>query len=128
LHVAVLREPFLSLMLSGDRNLESRFSRNRIAPYRAIRPGDVIAYKAASGPVLGVATVEDASFHELGAPDDHAGLRARFAEPLFAEDDAFWDDRRHARYATLVSVGPPERVAPTDVAKSDRRAWVTLDR
>jgi hypothetical protein len=29
---------------------------------RAIRPGDVIAYKAASGPVLGVARVEDASF------------------------------------------------------------------
>jgi hypothetical protein len=56
------------------------------------------------------------------------GLRSRYAARLFAEDDGFWHDRRHTRYATLVHVGQPEHVAPTPVAKSDRRAWVRLDR
>jgi hypothetical protein len=86
----------------------------------------VIAYKAASGPVLGVAAVEDASFYELGERGDHDDIRGRYAKRLFAEDDGFWRDRRHARYATLVRVGQLERVAPTCIAKSDRRAWVTL--
>ena len=52
----------------------------------------------------------------------------RYAKRLFAEDDRFWNGRRDARYATLVRVGQPERVSPTQVAKSDRRAWVRLDR
>jgi hypothetical protein len=90
LRLAVLREPFLGLMLSGRRTLESRFSRNRIAPYRAIRPGDVVALQGG-----------------VGAGARRGGSRGR---------------------ALLMRVGQPQRVAPTEVAKSDRRAWVTLDR
>jgi hypothetical protein len=34
------------LTTAERRSLESRFSRNRIVPYRGTRPGDMIAYNA----------------------------------------------------------------------------------
>jgi len=45
LHLALLTEPFLSLLMSGAKTIESRFSRVRCAPYRCLARGDVIAVK-----------------------------------------------------------------------------------
>jgi hypothetical protein len=125
LHVAIMREPYLGLVLEGQKTIESRFSINRICPFDAVEPGDVIALKAQSGPVVGLASVEHAAFYELD-PDTWQSLRRDFAAPLCAADDAFWDQRARARYASLLSICAPLRIAPVAVDKTDRRGWVRL--
>ena len=45
LHLALLTEPFLSLLMNGAKTIESRFSRVRCAPYGCLARGDVIAVK-----------------------------------------------------------------------------------
>lgn len=125
LHVAVMHEPYLGLVLDGRKTIESRFSINRICPFGAVEPGDVLALKAQSGPVVGLVTVEHAAFYELD-PDTWHALRRDFAAPLCAADDDFWNQRAHARYASLLRVCAPVRVAPVAVNKTDRRGWVRL--
>jgi hypothetical protein len=124
LHIAVMREPFLQLILDRRKTIESRFSINRICPFEAVAAGDVLAFKAQSGPIVGLAVVEHAAFYELDPPTWRQ-LRRDFAGPLCADDD-FWDQRAHARYATLLRVAYPHRIAAMPVAKTDRRGWVRL--
>ena len=44
-HLAILLEPYLQYILDGTKTVESRFSKNRIAPYNMVEPGDVVLLK-----------------------------------------------------------------------------------
>lgn len=127
LHLAVMREPYLQLLLDGQKTIESRFSINRVSPFEDVDAGDILALKQSSGPVVGLAVVEHAAFYELDPPTWQL-LRAQFAGPLCAEDDDFWTVRVRARYATLITVEHVHRIDPIRVKKRDRRAWVRFSR
>jgi hypothetical protein len=127
LHLAVMRQPYLQLLLDGQKTIESRFSVNRISPFEDVSAGDVLALKQCSGPVVGLGVVEHTAFYELDSPTWRL-LRARFARPLCAEDDEFWATRERARYATLMTVVHAHWIDPIRVEKRDRRGWVRLDR
>ena len=53
LHLAVLTEPFCSLLLDGAKTIESRFSHVRCAPYGTLAKGDIVVVKKTGGPVTG---------------------------------------------------------------------------
>ena len=125
LHLAVMQEPFLTLLLQGRKTIESRFSVNRVSPYNDVRAGDVLAIKAQSGPVVGIALVEHVAFYEL-EPAVWRELQDRFAGPLCADEPEFWHARARARFATLMRVTETHAVPPLAVAKRDRRGWVRL--
>jgi hypothetical protein len=125
LHVAVMHEPYLSLLLEGEKTIESRFSIKRIQPFERVAPGDVLALKRQSGPVVGLALVAEARFYELD-PAVIEKIRGRYAAQIAATDDGFWRDRKHASYATLIAVTDPHRLGDVPVNKRDRRGWATL--
>ena len=35
-HIAILRQPFFDMVLSGEKTIESRWSMNKVAPYNKI--------------------------------------------------------------------------------------------
>ena len=125
LHVAVMREPFLSLLLDGTKTVESRFSVNRIPPYNQVEVGDVLVLKEASGPLSGLALVKAVHYFEL---DENVlgELRAKYALQIAATEDSFWRERANKNYATLIEVANPARISQVDVAKRDRRGWAPL--
>jgi hypothetical protein len=126
IHLAVFQEPYLSFMLDGTKTVESRFAVRRFAPYGLVREGDALLLKASSGPVVGVAHVTKAMYYEL---DELrlAAIRREFGEAIRAEIAGFWDDRREARYATLLEIAEPRVLAnPIVCPKRDRRGWVVL--
>jgi hypothetical protein len=125
LHLALLTEPFLSLLMNGAKTIESRFSRVRCAPYRCLARGDVIAVKKTGGPVLGAFVAGPVTSCQL-TPARLAELRERFAPQLCASDDDFWDQRSDCAYATLVAVEHVRHVPEITFPKKDRRGWVQL--
>jgi hypothetical protein len=126
LHVAVMREPYLTLLLEGRKTVESRFSVNRVCPFDAVEVGDVLVLKAQSGPVVGLALVEHTAFYVLD-PDTLAKIRREFTSRICA-DGAFWRARANARYGSLLRVAAPLRIEPLRLAKRDRRGWVRITR
>jgi hypothetical protein len=126
LHLAVLVEPFLGYLLSGQKTIESRFSIHRCAPYGQVNQGDVLVLKAATGPVVGMCLVDHVwSFSLDTTPLTY--LRDEFGEALCANDD-FWTQRGRARYATLMRVQRVRSLPPIVVRKRDRRGWVVFRR
>lgn len=123
-HLAVMHEPYLSYVLEGRKRVESRFSRTRVAPYGQVRAGDLLLLKGLAGPISGLAEVVHADSYALD-PTIWTELQNRFATALCA-DDAFWQERRQARFATLMSLGSVTPIDPVAVDKHDRRGWVVL--
>lgn len=124
-HLAIFVEPFLSYVLAGTKSIESRFSTRRCAPFGRVAVGDIVLLKAASGPVMGISKVARTWFFDL-ASFPLEDLRERFAAGICATDDAFWNARRNAEYATLLELRLVREVKPMPCPKRDRRGWVIL--
>jgi hypothetical protein len=122
-HLAVMVEPFLSWILAGTKTIESRFSKNAIAPYQRVSEGDVVLLKA--GPVVGSFQVSSTTYAVLGG-GDLARLRTKYADAIGGHDDEFWAARADKRYATLLGVGEVHRLPPVPVSKRDMRGWVIV--
>jgi hypothetical protein len=124
IHLAIFAEPFLSMVLSGEKTVESRFSRNRCAPYGEVGEGDVILITEVSGPIRGIALARRTWCYDLAIePIDR--IRTRFGANIQA-DDEFWASRADALYATLIELEAAASIAPVKCDKRDRRGWVSL--
>jgi hypothetical protein len=124
IHIAIFVEPFLSMVLSGEKTIESRFSRKRCAPYGVIGDGDVILLKEVAGPICGIALARRTWCHDLiSIPIGR--IRDRFGAGIRA-DEAFWASRADALYATLIELDAVASIAPVSCDKRDRRGWVSL--
>lgn len=124
IHLAVFAEPFLSKVLSGEKTIESRFSRNRCAPYGEIGDGDIILLKEVAGPICGLALARRSWCYDL-ATEPIERIRLRFGAGIAAADD-FWASRNDALYATLIELDVPTAIGPVSCDKRDRRGWVPL--
>lgn len=122
-HLAVMLEPFLSYILNGQKTIESRFSKNAIAPYGRVAVGDLVLLKA--GPVVGSFRVALADFITL-TDGELARLRREYSAAICADGDEFWDARADKRYATLTGVSDVRKLPPVTVSKRDMRGWVVL--
>jgi ASC-1-like (ASCH) protein len=123
-HLAVLREPYLSYILEGRKTVESRFSRNAIVPYLTVKPGDLIVLKATAGPAVGCFTASWTQFSELDQTV-LGRIRADY-ETAICADEMFWTARAEKRYVTLIGVSDVRRLEAVQVPKSDRRGWIVL--
>lgn len=124
-HLAVLIEPYLEFILLGKKTIESRFGVQRRPPYESVDRGDVIILKRAAGPVVGLCEVSHAWFYALD-PASWTTIQRDFARAICAQDDAFWDERKHASFATLIRIQRVHRFDPIDCGKRDRRGWVIM--
>lgn len=124
IHLAIFSEPFLSMVLTGKKTIESRFSRNRCAPYGDIDGGDIILLKGVAGPICGLVLARRTWHYDLGN-EPIESIRKRFGAGIGAGDE-FWSSRADAQYATLIELDAPTPIAPVSCDKRDRRGWVSL--
>ena len=126
IHLAVLLEPYLGFVLEGSKTVESRFSKNRIAPFKMVERGDVVLLKrSAAKAISGVCLVSGVWFYQLDA-NTWNQIRDEFTSALRAEDPLFWEQRKSAHFATLMRISQVQALPPFEVPKRDRRGWVVL--
>lgn len=129
LHLAILQQPYLGLIESGTKTIESRFNTRRAAPYGRVAVGDLILLKEPGLPVSHYFFADAVELIQLASvPIDE--VRRRYGEAIGAQDDnEFWRRHENSRYGTLVSVGERGLISPSLlVAKKDQRGWVTFTR
>ena len=123
LHLAVMTGPYLELVLSGDKTIESRFHRVRQAPLFTAAAGDIVVFKQSGGPVSALAVLSAVQF--LDVEQTPLGeIRRRFQCDLAATSDEFWAARTRARWVSLLTLSSVRELAPLRLHKRDRRAWV----
>lgn len=126
LHLAIMQEPYLGYLMTRRKTVETRFAKRRCPPFEAVKDGDVLLLKRVGGDVVGVCWVQKVWFYQLD-PASLAFIRERFGEAICPADDAFWMDRAHAAYATLMQVAHVQPVERIPIDKRDRRGWVVVE-
>lgn len=126
MHLAILLEPYLSYILDGSKTVESRFSKHRIVPYKAVAVGDLVLLKnAATRSISGVCVVRGVWYYQLNSAS-WKEIKDRFSLALRADNTSFWHQRSQAQYATLMRISDVLTTSDIRVPKRDRRGWVVL--
>ncbi|NTA18889.1 ASCH domain-containing protein [Agrobacterium tumefaciens] len=123
-HLAIFSQPYLDLVLAGEKKIESRFSRNKCAPFEEVRKGDIILIKEVSGPICGVVLASRIWYFDLDIEPIDA-IRRTYGHSILA-DDSFWLAKEDSSFATLIELERPSAIEPLDFEKRDRRGWVSL--
>lgn len=125
-HLAIMTGPYLERLLDGTKTIESRFTRNRVAPFERVADGDVIFFKPSPGPITAAGLVGTVRHIDLGMVSI-GQIADKYGTSIAPADASFWTDRAEARYATLVTMLDVVTTRPVPVVKRDRRGWVVLN-
>jgi hypothetical protein len=121
-HLAIMREPYLSYLLGGSKTIESRFSVNRVDPFDRVSAGDLVVLKA--GDVVGAFVVGSVESRRL-EHGEMSEIRRGLNSQIMATPE-FWDIKSDARFATLIGVDDIYTFPSFSVDKRDMRGWVVL--
>jgi len=119
-HIAIMNKSFGDLIpkiLSGEKKIESRWSRNKIAPWDRVKPGDTVYFKNSGEPVVAVAEVEKVRQFEKKDFDE--------ARKLFPVPDKWV---RNKNYCVLMWLKNPRKIKPFEINKSgfgSAAAWLS---
>lgn len=125
IHLGVFVEPYLSYIIDGKKTVESRFGIKKQPPYNRVSPNDIVLLKHSGGPVIGLCMISDVWFYQLDK-ESWGTLRKEFSIALCAQDPEFWQQRKHASFATLMQIESVIQFSPVNFSKADRRGWVVL--
>lgn len=122
-HLALMHGEFLGLIISGEKSIESRFTKNRVAPVGNVEAGDLVLFKQVGRDLFAVALVGKAKY---GVLDDAAWAFVRRHADDIGIDEEYIEYKSNARYYVLVWVKDVHVIPPIGLEKRDRRAWVVL--
>lgn len=133
-HLAIFRRPYLNLILDKQKTIESRFSKNKIAPYNKVQQGDVVLLKESGGLILGEFTVESVDYFvnkDIGNESNSwSDVRKYGKEICSYVDDGFWTSRADKKFATLIKIGSVYIYDKPKVEiykkRGDRRSWLLI--
>lgn len=124
IHLGIFSEPCLSYMLEGKKTIESRFSKNKIPPYKQITKDDIVVVKKSGGDVLGYFTIGEVLFFDLNTFSIDE-IKAQYNKQLCV-DEAFWVNKKDSNYATLIFIDNLVKLNPFHINKKGMQTWVIL--
>ena len=118
-HIAIMNKSFgdlIAKILSREKKIESRWSKNRVAPWGKVQPGDTIYFKNSGGPVIAMAEVEKIRQFEKKDFDK--------ARKLFSVSNVWTKDKN---YCVLMWLKNSKKVSPFKINKAgfgSAAAWL----
>jgi hypothetical protein len=125
IHVAVMVDPYLSRICSGEKYIESRMTKMNISPFGRAFADDIVLFKRSGGAITAMASVEHVEFEQLTARGDAWSLTERYSDGLGFEP-GYVESKSQARYASLLWLRDVREVPATPLEKRGRQAWVTV--
>ncbi len=129
IHLAIMVEPYLTRILKGEKTIESRFSTNRITPFKKVYEGEIILLKKSGGPIVALfeaGVVHSFEFSNKGEPTVNL-IKEKYNNQLKIDDD-FWNAKKDSKYATLINVKNLLVIEPISLKFLNRQSWILLER
>lgn len=123
-HLGIFTEPVLSYMMEGQKTIESRFSKNKIAPYEKIDKSDIVLIKRSGGDIIGYLTIKDVLFFDLNITSI-SSIKEKYNEYLCV-DETFWEQKKNSNYATLIIIDKVTKLKPFKINKKGMQTWIIL--
>lgn len=126
-HLAIFKGQGAEKILAGQKTIESRFSRGRIAPFGVVGSGDLVYIKPSGGQIIGQFRVKKVIFYDNLDYRDLSYLKKKYGSGLAVERD-YWVGKDQCKFGTLILIGDCTRfiTSPIRLKKKDLRGWVVL--
>ena len=124
-HIAILRQPFFNMVLSGEKTIESRWSMHKAAPYGKVNIGDEILLKETGKNVTATAIVKDVKYYEL-TPEMVEEIRIKYGKQIGTDKFEDWKDTLQKKYCTLIWLEDVKHISPIKVQKSNGAGWIVI--
>lgn len=124
LHLGIFSEAYLTYMLEGKKTIESRFSKNKILPYKQISKDDIVIVKKSSGNVLAYFTIKKVLFFDLNETSI-TEIKAKYNNELCVNDE-FWISKKDCNYATLIVIDKLVKLKAFHINKKGMQTWIKL--
>lgn len=125
-HIAILREPFFSMVLRGEKTIESRWAMNKCAPYNKVKAGDTIYLKRTVGPVTAVTTAKEVKQFLL-TPEMVEEIRIKWGKAIGTDKFEDWQTTLNKKYCTLIWLTNLKIIEPMQVKRSNGAGWIVLE-
>ena len=127
-HIAILKKPYLNLVLAGSKTIECRLSRLACPPFGRIKRGERILLKESGGPVRAQARAGTVRFFENLSPPDVEKILRDYNHLILGEPD-YWTAKTSSRYATLIPLENVQPLRPYRLVKRwNMRAWIVCEK
>lgn len=124
-HIAILKQPFFDMVLSGEKTIESRWSMVKVAPYKKVSVGDKILLKETGKVVTATANVKKVQFYEL-TPEIVEDIRIKYGRQIGTDKFEDWKSTLQKKYCTLIWLDKVTPVDPIKVKRSNGAGWIVL--
>jgi len=124
-HLVILKKSYLDAILTGQKRIESRFTKTKREPFGQVLPGDKLFLKESSGPVCAVAAVAAVKIFENLTPGQITEIKQRYNHYIRGSDK-YWQSKANCRFGFLVQLKDVKPIEPVRIHKNDWRAWVVL--
>ena len=124
-HLAILKKPYLDLILNGRKTVESRLYRSKHKWLTQVSTGDKLFLKASSGPVIATATVAAVKHFDNLTAQHITKLKKQYNQYILGNEQ-YWQEKTYARFGILVWLQNVKPITPRFIRKTDWRAWVVL--
>ncbi len=125
-HIAILRQPFFDMVLSGEKTIESRWSMNKVAPYHKVNVGDELLLKLTGQAVTATAKVKDVKYYEL-TPKIVDEIRVKYGKEIGTDRFEDWESTLQKKYCTLIWLDEVKTIEPIQVPRSNGAGWIVVN-
>lgn len=134
IHVAIMKKEwgFLEKILNGTKTIESRWYKNKYAPWNRISKEDIVYFKNSGGPISVRVKVRKVMQYSCLKPDvkkilDIYGKNIGIEKKDVAE---FARKFRGKKYRILIFLAKPQTIKPFQINKksfSPMASWMTIE-
>ena len=124
-HIAILRQPFFNMILSGEKTIESRWSLSRIAPFERVKAGDIIWLKETSKNITARAIVKKVKFYNL-TKEKADEIKSKYGKEIGTDKFEDWERYRNKKYLTLIWLKDVQKIEPITAPKSHGAGWLII--
>lgn len=126
-HLAIFTKGVGEKILSGEKSIESRFSKVKNPPFGLISSGDLVYIKPSGKDIIGQFRVQKVFFFDGLTQNDINNLKKEYEKEISA-DDSYWEAKKNSKYGTLIFIGNSSGfiTSPVKFLKKDLRGWVVL--
>ena len=122
-HIAILKQPFFNMVLSGEKTIESRWSQNKCAPFNKVNVGDTILLKETGKNVTAMATVKKVKYYNL-TPQIVEQIRIKYGKLIGTSKFKDWESTLNKKYCTLIWLTNVKQINEIVVPRSNGAGWI----
>jgi ASC-1-like (ASCH) protein len=134
-HIAIMKKEWglIPKILNGQKTIESRWYKTKIAPWDKIHKGDLIYFKDSGSPVTARAKVTTVAQYTINDNDEALEIMIKNAEADLGTrtiPSSVKDYIMNKNYAIFVSFDSVEPIKPFDINKEGfgmQCAWISVE-